>query len=385
VTADAPTGVPITVKLWRADPPGYRLVAVIPSWSGLDLQPRYNGAGTWTLTMPYDRWAAKVAPADVWTFDWRDLRVTGLVESMEPGLDERGQLVLAVGGLEAFALLGDVLAWPNPALALTNQPERFRMQGAAETVLRTVLHGNMVTRRADNLTVDASLGRGGSFTVNARFQPVMELVTAVDAAGLGIKVGLVDDSSLRATMRVSFFEGVDRSDRVRLSQAMGTLRAWKHANNAPTGTDIIVGGKGQGTARLFVRVKDDAVAATWGRKREVFLDARDEAAAAVLTERGNEALVEAAASASFELDATDVRSMRFGEHYHLGDRVLVDLSTDVGQTETLRGAQIAADSSSGVTVKLIPGNPDAAPDLKMAAILRAMRTRLRALEREETA
>jgi hypothetical protein len=98
-------------------------------------------------------------------------------------------------------------------------------------------------------------------------------------------------------------------------------------------------------------------------------------------------LLEAAAQSSFELEAAEAEGQRYGTHFDLGDRVSVELVTGAAATDVLRQVSISA-GNTGVTVKLVPGNPDttggpAAALFRQAAIIRALRAQLRALQREE--
>ena len=92
--------------------------------------------------------------------------------------------------------------------------------------------------------------------------------------------------------------------------------------------------------------------------RETFIDARDESDPAVLIERGQEALAEAVAQSSLEIETTEAAGMQAFRKAEPGDLITVELIPGRPRTETL-GAIKVTDSRSGVTVTPMPGNPNA--------------------------
>ena len=365
----------------------WALVARIGVWTTIDLEPRFNAAGTWSLVLPWSEQSNKITKTRLVTFDWRGWRFTGRVDSYAASAGEDGAPVLAVGGLDAFDVVADYLCWPSPTQLLTGQGVRYSASGVAETVLRNLMLANR-DRRGDDWAIPASQGRGASITLGERWTP-MGLVVAekATAAGLGVRAGLVDDpaTSTRASLQVEFYVPVDRTARVRLSYRVGTLRSWALNNVAPTATRVIVGGDGKGASRVYRQITDTAAEGVWGRIREMFADARGTSALAELDERGVEALAEAAEQSSFELETVEAAGMRFIQHYGLGDTVTVEPIEGEATTERVNAARLAF-GDSGVSVQIIPGNPDTSasnPLFKLAEILRGLRRRLSHIEREE--
>ena len=89
-------------------------------------------------------------------------------------------------------------------------------------------------------------------TVNTRFGSVLPIVQRkVQAAGLSVRMGLEDVTGTRAQMVLRFRVPVDRTKDYRLSQALGTLKAWSQTDRAPAATRVTVGGSGKGLARIF--------------------------------------------------------------------------------------------------------------------------------------
>lgn len=380
----------VTVGLWQlVSGATWQRIRQLDTWETLNVEVRHLQPGPWEARFPFDRQSQVIDKKHALTFDYRGFRTTALIEHYGPGQAPGEPVKLVVGGSDALALVGDMVAYPKPTLAIDQQDVAYyRTTGPAETVLTNLIAVN-ATRRGDGIVLAPSLGRGASVTLNERFSNVLATVAAkCSITGLGIRVGLggatPDLAATRAVMTCWFYAVRDMSQRVRLSNKVGTLASWSQADQSPTGTRAIVGGGGVGTQRVF-RVSTSAAAETeWNRKRELFVDARDTTVTTELDERGATELADVAAQSSFELVASDARGTRFGTHYFVGDNILVELTDTLSTTSVLSIAVLKCDGGSGATVELKPGNPDAAnPLFAQAAIVRGLRTQLRALQQEE--
>lgn len=375
------------VGVWEPTDGGvWRLVGQLDTWLEVHVEPRWNTPGPWSMLLPLDGQSLKVTPRHLVTFDTRGTRMTGRVTEAGSEAGEDGNPTLPLAGLDVMGILGGVQCWPVPSSPIGSQTAaRYQANGAAEDVLTVAARANLA--RAHQVTVPNSRGRGTPVTLNTRFKNLLELLQVkCEAADLGFTLGLVDEpgTSTRARLTLQFTQPVDRSARVRLSTKVGTLRSWKQNRQAPTATRAVVGGGGQGAARVFRQVVDTAAEAEWGFAAEVFVDARDTSDPALLDARGWEALAEAAAQSSFELDAAEAAGMRYGTHFWLGDKVTVELLTDTTTVDRLRAVRIDVTRGEGMSVQLIPGNPDSRdnPLFKQAAINRGLHRRLKALEED---
>lgn len=379
----------IQASVWQQiDGPTWGKVGELAAWTSLSYEHRHLQAGQWSLVTSWNEQAAKLGKKRMITFDFRGQRFTGVVEHLSPRLEDNG-IGMEIGGSDALTLLGDVADWPLPNAALSAQSTaHYTVKGAAETALGGLIdanYGRLYEGGVFQMAPVVSQGRGISVSLNERFSNLLTVVTEKCAlANLGVRVGLVQNGAgTRADLTTWFFQPQDRSVRVRLSQKIGTLRTWTQSDDAPTATRAIAGGGGKGTTRIFRERIDAAAEDEWGRRREVFVDARDTTDTADLDERADSELVDATAQSSFELEATDAEGMRYGDHYVVSDSVAVEV-LDQSVVLPLGAAAISADSS-GVTVTLRPGNPDASdPLFAQAALFRSMRRRLRALETEES-
>jgi hypothetical protein len=234
---------PVTVGVWEYVGAEWSLVREVRTWSTLNLEPRFNKPGPWSMSMPWNAQAATLSKRNLVTFDFRGTRVTGVVENYGASSDENGQPRLDVSGLDALTLLSDALGWASPTKEIDEQTEvRYYQTGAAETVLRDFIQVNLVDRLGYDIKFPAASGRGAAVEVNSAFSNVLAVVTdAATLGGIGVRCGLVNTTSAtKAALTVEFYEPRDLSTRIRLSQKVGTLRTWKQSDTVPTGTRAII-------------------------------------------------------------------------------------------------------------------------------------------------
>lgn len=383
---------PLRVSLWRRvpDTTQWSLVTDLTTWTACTVEPRYLDGGTWSLSMPYDVQGAKVDRRDLLTFDLiRDglepvRLMTGVIKTKPVGADERGKVTQELAGVGALGLLGGVVAWPAPLSPWTAQPvARYDDTGPAEDVLRRLFDRNWNQRLGMGAAIATSQGRGGTIKLSLRGHNMLNMARIkAEPAGLAFRMGLEPLTDTRSQMRIEFYLPQDRSQRVWLSNDIGSLRTWTHEENAPTATRALVAGQGAGAARVFRQVTGPAQEVGWYWPIETFVDARDVDNTTDLDVRGREALADATATSVFDLEAVEAEGIRYGQHFTLGDTVTVDLATGVRATDVLRGVTVTG-GEGGVKVRLLPGNPDAArPIYRQAAIIRGLRTDIAALQRE---
>lgn len=167
------------------------------------------------------------------------------------------------------AILWDMLAFPVPNKALTAQTaEYYTMTGPAETVFKTLVTANVVTRASfPGVVVAPDLGRGESITVQLRFDSIGEVVVPLlDAVGLGVSVELTDDANLL----VDVYEAGTYP--LPFSLESGTLAERNWSRKKPTATRCILGGVGEGVSRIFDSVIDAPREALYGMIAETFID-----------------------------------------------------------------------------------------------------------------
>jgi hypothetical protein len=169
-----------------------------------------------------------------------------------------------------------------------------------------------------------------------------------------------------------------------------TFKIAQSRAKALNGNEISLTSSGSGTLKVSERsrgafeVVDAGAVAIWGR-REVFVDDRneDDDQDTTYEDAGREALDDGAAQTSFEIDVVEPAGMKWVDHFSLGDTVTVSLLPQVSSTTYLGAVRLQSTPDAGTTVQLVPGDPDnAKPLFKQAALIRALRQQVRALQED---
>jgi hypothetical protein len=264
-----------------------------------------------------------------------------------------------------FRILNNWLAWPKPASPLTGQDVEYRsITGPAETVVKTVMAEN-AARLGFPLTVAPSLGRGASGNYTFRFHPAYDrMFPAVDQAGIGVTVRQ-DGRGLS----LDCYEPRDYEHE--LSAENGTVTGGTYTLGAPAVTRVVVGGQGEGVARVFKPFSDSARETAWNDIIEVLQDARDSTAGDVYAARATEVLAEGAPMAGLSLELTETKHFRYGgDGLRVGDRVTAVIR---GQafTDVLREARLSWDKDGDVATPVLGERTDD-PDTTLAKRIRAL-------------
>lgn len=273
-----------------------------------------------------------------------------------------------------FRILRDILAWPVPTGTVAadgtingQAVEYYSKTGAAETVVKDVIQKNAVTRLGLPVTIAPDQLRGDSVTFTGRFHPMRErLFPMIDQAGIGITVrqssaGLVMDCYAPRVFATT------------LSEESGTLTKWAYSTSAPKNTRVVVGGQGEGTARVFKQYVDAAREAEWADVIEVFRDARDSDVTDIYAERAAETLAEGAPMSGFNLTLSETEDFRYGGPNGVlrGDQVTVKMGS-LTVTDILREATLVFDEN-GETITPIVGERTDDPGRALARELRTLK------------
>ena len=307
--------------------------------NGFTMVLRYNTISTWTLSMPTDHpmiEALKQPGAGIIVTFQSTVLLSGpstWTQTIQTKDNPGG--TTQVTGLDDSVLLRDRLAYPTPATAdvtLQTTPYDIRT-GAAEDVIKGYVNANLgpgapVARRQAGLTVEASLGRRATVKGSARFDVLYELLQQLaDAsinAGTAIGFDIVQQGS---GLVFQCYLPTDRSKTVRLDIANNLLTETTYSLAQPVMTRAIVGGQGDGAARAFVErtsTISTAAEASWGRRIEKFVDARDGADSTALATAGDAVLgTDGKAQITASVRPSDDQAMLFGKDWFLGDTVTV--------------------------------------------------------------
>lgn len=220
-----------------------------------------------------------------------------------------------------FAYVMGFVGVPNPAGDITEQGGEdayYTVTGPAETVLKAHVdavagwYGVPVTTATD-------LGRGAATTVAVRMHPLKDrLFPAITNAGVRVTVrqsgaGIVVDCTEPTVLTTP------------LTEASGVVKSGKFHTSPPTITRVIVGGGGEGTARVWALESDAALEAEWGMVLPAVIDARDTSDPAVLSARALAKLAEGAPTAGVSAALAETDDFRFGVTVDIGDIAPVQL------------------------------------------------------------
>jgi hypothetical protein len=371
------------VAVWAPDGTDYALVGSELPYEELVYESQYLDAGTWEMLLPYSQAAGNIAPDSLITIDWRGDRTTWIVDTFTPGSTPEGGVTLRVGGSAAISLLARELAWPDPTLALNAQPVNPSPQisGNTETVLRTLISSNWVTRRGETL----AMGTNGNLGLNPlkarpKFDNLLELVTRkARRGGVGVKIGLVNSTSVRAALTLTIWLPDDKTDKVYLSEKIGNLLGWEHQNTEPTVTKAIVTGAG-GVYRSVTTTESNAAATAWGGHRVSFVQGPASYDNDDLDQAGAEAIDEGAVTSNVEFQAADTPGLEAFRDYNVGDKVTGQLAIGLDVEDIISSINVSVtDGYPDVTPKF--GDPHTQePLVAMAEVVRRLNRRIRLLE-----
>ena len=339
-----------------------RLGQLLPSdLVGMKAVLRFNEIGSWEVTLPVGHRMAEalttpgagliITTSQGTLLSGPTLAVTTNQETKNP------EGTYTITGVDDSVLLKERLAYPKPDSSdVTMQTQEYDVRtGPAEDVLKAYVDANIGpsasgARRVAGLTVQASSGLGSSVTGQARFQTLQELLKGLaDVSGLGYTIEQVGSA-----LQFQVYQPVDRSGNVRLDLYNGKLTRTEYAYSQPKVTRTIVGGDGDGTARTFLEHTNDtstAAETAWGRRIEVFTDARSTTDPVKLAASGEEVLSkDGKTQLSVSINPSDDQTMLFGVDWNLGDKVsvvvggteLVSVVSEVGLVVAQDGVRIGA-------------------------------------------
>lgn len=321
--------------------------------ASLEVTPRHNLRGTLRMSVPLDH---KAVPA--LQEDGARLKVMFRGEHLLSGPITADELESdGVSGLytvtveDDYRILSQILGWPVPASAIGSQSgsEYRTYTGNAETIVKTAVTENGVTRVAvPGLTVAANLNRGAVIPggVPLRMHPLADqLFPAVEDAGLGVTV-----KQIGTNLVLDVYEPVTH---LRTLSVNGrTLKKVTMNRTRPTASRVVIGGQGEGTARIFRELIDTARETQYGMRAEVFRDARDDNTPAVMDARGQETLNDHGPKNGLSITLAGSGIFKYGPGgYRVGDRVPIKVTDDITVTEVIREATLKWVSPSYASVE----------------------------------
>ena len=300
-----------------------------------------------------------------------------------------GDESLTISGIDDTALLGFRVTYPDPTKPAEQQSDAayWKRSGLAGTLLdeliyRNIANGAISTRQfpfvfMDRGSTSGGIGKGSMVSINTRYKNVLEEARALARAGGVTFWADQPDGTTNTFFRFRVPE--DLTSWAWFSRGDGGgLTGGTYTLNAPTVTNVLVAGQGQGTDRT---IKEHWVPpGPWGLRIEQFQDRRDTDDPAELEQAGTDTIAEGAASASATVEVEEVPGLVYGVDYRLGDIVRVDFGGAVID-EPVRAVELNGDPF-GRTVKLTLGDHAAEDDNNPVwdKQIRALARRLRGLE-----
>jgi hypothetical protein len=236
---------------------------------------------------------------------------------------------LAVTGFTDDILLAGETGFPNTAVDIptgsttTLGVEVDSETGAAETVMKSFVGNNIgpaagiVRRRYSFLNIPASAGLGASSTWTSRFDNLLSLCQQIaTVAGLSFRIAQSAPGELTFYVWEPTF-----NVEARFSVKAQNLTSAVLALRAPNQTETIVGGDGEGLARIFTRRETAGLEATYGRRMSKFMSRAGLTDLAELQQEMEVELVEGLPEGGMTLYPIELPNLRYGVHYRLGDRV----------------------------------------------------------------
>lgn len=333
------------------------LAQPVQRWTGVRASQAFNAVGTGEVTCRGTDdliVAANTADARVLVRLDGQVWAGGPVEKPAVGSysPDEGTGLVTVNFATFEALLGERLAYPNPAVAATVQATDSWVRTAtnAETVMRDLVNlnagpGALAARQVYGLALGGLAGAGAAIDLSARFEVLPDLLrTAAEAGGgLGWRV-----RPSGAALLFEVYAPVDRSGYVRFSRGLGNLREYTIDPESPTCTAALVGGDGEGAARQIVE-RVNASALTIGYRRiEKWIP--QGGTTVELNQAGDAALAEGDARTNLAARVIDGPQSSYGATYFLGDLVAVEIAPGYAVTERVVGVELTGSPDDGVTV-----------------------------------
>lgn len=327
-------------EIWYCDPEGRRISLLDQvSRVGLGLAMTANGVGAWRLTLPPWVGAPRV---DGWVEFWR-APAGGALRRVRVGRIR--EYVMQDGGDG-----NDMMVWSGPdQLDILQQRIVAYAAGTAQAyktgyggdLLRALVRENLGssagTGRVSNyIEVGADTGTGVSMTKGFAWQNLLSAMQEVCEASRQGGTELYFDLEPYTLWDVMYWrlvvnEGQPGADRTESSgvqpvvfgKEYGNLvNPWLKYDYRESASVVYAAGQGEQSDRVLVTATDTGRlnSSVWGR-RELFVDARNEAATAGVTAKAQAALAQARPYVRFAGTLLDTPQSRYGLDWQYGDRV----------------------------------------------------------------
>jgi hypothetical protein len=250
----------------------FRRIGEITDFTKIDLIPRFNAVGAFTLDIPTDSPAAKeLIKSKYGIIVKKDGQTifSGNVTSRKRAFSSSGD-TMTFSGKDDNAFLTARIVYPVPSGDFTITDYDVRI-GKAETIMKQYVDYNCGLNAVPQrriLTIEADTGLGNAVTGRGRFHILIDLLStlALTGGGLGFRVVQVDDA-----LQFQVFQPSDKTRSAFFSPLLGNLASFEYENTSPESNFVMVGGGGEGTARIIKFKGDNTSISKYGRF-ESFVD-----------------------------------------------------------------------------------------------------------------
>lgn len=272
-----------------------------------------------------------------------------------------------LAGEEAYPVASTDVAAGTSTLFASSADVRT---AAAETAWLAIVAANIgpaagvARRRYSWLSIPASGGRGATVTTSARMVDLLSLgQQMLIPSGLAFRAVHSDPAGVAIQVWVP-------TQPANARYGKGQVRDLEWTIQAPIADEVIIGGAGDGTSRLFTRVSQTP----WGRHRRVaFVDSTGSgtAAAAVADTAAQVAEMAATESVRFRL-VPGSAGAQYGTGLHVGDVAEVSLpGRPTPLVDVVRRVEMSIESATAPPqVSVTVGWPDPDPEQMTAARVR---------------
>lgn len=309
------------------------IVAEIDSFSSIDAILRFNSPDTWAIdgipldSVPGQTLARLPDGADgmIGIIIERDgdVIMNGRAQLSTPVDSADGQTVEASGVGDLY-WLQDQIAHPSPSDLSWSTQSHDERTGAAETLLHAYVDANrgpsaVASERVPGLTMGTDSGRGTVMTKRARAEVLLDWCQQIAATdGLGFRIRQSGVSLIFET-----YMPRDLRSQVIFSRDLGNISAIALPHQVASINQVIIGGSGEGTARIIAVRSDPESIARYG-KRTVFVDQRQSSSATELGQTIANQLESGKGGSGAEIAVLDTEAVQYGRDYDLGDFVSVE-------------------------------------------------------------
>ncbi|AYN56903.1 minor tail protein [Microbacterium phage Armstrong] len=349
-----------------------RLGQIAPEYQDLKFVDVFNGVGNWELKLPAEHRLLPVLKTkgsgivitEHWVEDGVDhYRVySGRMRSArlsQSGEDPNGTWLIA--GVHDNVIAAATLVYGDPAHAADAQTaSHWNASGPGETVMKQAVQLNagsaaIAARKYPWLSIATDLVRGLSVKCSSRFDTLGDLLTSLaSAADLGWRF-----SQVGTGVTFDVFEPADKTGLIRLDIRNGGIASNDLGFTAPSATEVLVMGQGEGAERTILPVTSTAAqdeADLWGLRWEATKDQRQTDDPVELEQAGQETISEAGVTVnSLTVAPSDSPNMKLGVHWYIGDRITVVVE---GQETVALVTQVATSiSAAGIIRQATIGDP----------------------------